>query len=617
MRIYYDPLKRECKSLLGAVALGSEVDFRIFISGGEDDFSAESCYFVYCKDGEVSSEIPMKRTSEGFFLTLKFNRIGLYFYHFRFAGKRDAWGNSAVRFLGRGEMRQGTLCDSPVSWQITVFEEEYRTPDWMKGGVMYQIFPDRFYKRGDYSVCDGKILRSDWGGTPYYKPNRYGKVLNHDFFGGNLNGIRSKLDYLQSLHVSLIYLNPIFEAYSNHRYDTGDYMKIDSLLGTEEDFDCLVKDAKERNIRIVLDGVFNHTGADSRYFNKYGKYKEELGAHQSPDSRYSDWYRFTQFPDEYDSWWGIDTLPAINEHSQTYQEFILGENGVVKHWLGHGIGGYRLDVADELPDFFLEKLRKSVKEENEDAVIIGEVWEDASNKIAYSERRKYLLGNELDSVMNYPLKDAIINYVTTADTKMLRETIAMLLDNYPKQTLDCLMNILGTHDTPRILTVLGGKACSDKDEMAVTFLTEEEREYAKKRLKMAAFLQYTLPGVPCIYYGDEIGMEGYQDPFCRRCFDWGRIHDELVGFYQTLGKIRREELPDVFKSGVYREIFADRFCLVFERKANHSSAYVFVNNSSCIYRVKLTGTYRELLSGRIYQNGLEIIGNIFGILVKA
>lgn len=617
MSYYYNPLDQGCKSRVGAIACGCEITFYIREQlGGEDSFSAESCFFVFYKDGEVGRELPMKREKDGFSLAAKFNCVGLYFYHFRLAGKQDVWGNVPVHFLGKGTMRNAVLCDTPQSWQLTVFSEDYVTPDWLKGGIMYQIFPDRFCKKGEYPIAENKILRRDWGGTPHYKTNPFGKVLNNDFFGGNLNGITEKLDYLKSLHVSVIYLNPIFEAYSNHRYDTGDYMKIDPLLGTEQDFDNLVQEADKRGIKIVLDGVFNHTGDDSRYFNKYGRYKEELGAHQSPDSKYSDWYHFTQYPDSYDSWWGIDTLPAINERSESYQQFIFGQDGVLKHWLKHGIGGYRLDVADELPDFFLQKLRKTVKEENPDAVIIGEVWEDASNKIAYSERRQYLLGGELDSVMNYPLKDAIINFVLTQNTQALRETLAVLIDNYPKQTLDSLMNILGTHDTSRIITVFGGKSCSDKDEMSRTNLNKEEREKAIQRMKMAIFLQFTLPGVPCIYYGDENGIEGYHDPFCRRCFDWNYEEKELLDLYKMLGKIRVEILPDIFTEGSYREIFADSFCLVYERKTATETAYFFINNSAALYDVALTETYLEHLTQTKLTGNLTIPAYSYGILTK-
>ena len=616
MSYYYDPLNPKCKSCRGGVSRGSEITFHILKTGGEEFFSATACYFVFYKDGEVAREIAMEKRDGGFILTLRFNQIGLYFYHFRLVGSPSARGDASIHFLGCGELRRGRLGDTPVSWQITVYEADYETPEWMKGGIMYQIFPDRFHKSGDGKLASDKILRKDWGGIPCYKPNSYGKILNNDFFGGNLNGIREKLDYLKRLNVSVIYLNPIFEAYSNHRYDTGDYMKIDPLLGTEEDFDALISAAKERGMHVILDGVFNHTGDDSRYFNKYGKYQSELGAHQSPYSKYSDWYHFKHFPDSYDCWWGIDTLPAVNERSPSYQEFIFGENGVLRHWLKHGIDGYRLDVADELPDFFLQKLRTAVKSENKDAIVLGEVWEDASNKIAYSERRQYLLGHELDSVMNYPLKDAIINFVFSANTAMLRETIAMLIDNYPKQTLDCLMNVLGTHDTPRILTVLGGKYYENKDDMAKAELTHGEKTEAIRKLKMAAFLLYTLPGVPCIYYGDETGMQGFQDPFCRRCFPWDNQNEELLSFYRKLGEIRSEMLAGVFAEGVYREVFADRFCLVFERRTEECTVYVYVNNSHGKYTMKTDETLYEYLSGRTYRKTLELDAYSYGILVK-
>ncbi len=606
MNYHYDPLDVNCKSITGAIPQGEAITFYIHEEkGGEENFSAQTCHFVYCIDGAKENEIPMERISNGFSVTLKFKKIGLYFYRFRIN----------ERLYGCGAIRRGTFF-STKSWQLTVFENTYETPEWLKGGVMYQIFPDRFCKSGEIAVQGNKILRSDWGGLPNYKPNNHGKVLNNDFFGGNLNGICEKLDYLKNLNVTVIYLNPIFEAYSNHRYDTGDYMKIDPLLGSTEDFDRLIDKANKKGIRIILDGVFNHTGDDSRYFNKYGNYKEELGAHQSPDSQYIDWFCFDEYPSKYACWWGIETLPAVNEHSVSYQNFIFGENGVLKHWLRHGISGWRLDVADEMPDFFLEKLRNAVKEESPDSVIIGEVWEDASNKIAYDERRRYLLGSELDSVMNYPLKDAIINFVKSGNTVMLRETIAMLIDNYPKQTLDCLMNILGTHDTPRILTVLGGKLCNNKDEMSCAFLSEKERFIGIEKVKMAAVLQYTLPGVPCIYYGDETAMEGYQDPFCRRCFDWSQCDNSLNTFYRKLGKIRTEILQKIFKDGSFYEIFANSCCIVFERRTENEAAYVYVNNSSETFTVKFIGKYMEHLSGEMFENSLEIMAYSYGIISK-
>lgn len=606
MRFYFNPLDKACKSRTGAFPRGSLVTFRLYWDEKNAMPRQLDARFVYWQDGKERIPLSMHRTENGFAVTLRFFQTGLYFYYFRIGDE----------YFGCGSLRDGTFMPQAnlTSWQITVYDEQYHTPDWMKGGVMYQIFPDRFCKSGDLPIGKGKILRSDWGGLPSFRPNEYGKVLNNDFFGGNLNGITEKLDYLASLGVTVLYCNPIFEAYSNHRYDTGDYMKIDPLLGTEQDLDRLVSEAKKRGIRIVLDAVLNHTGSDSRYFNKYGHY-DSVGAYQSKDSPYSDWYHFRSFPDSYDSWWGIDTLPAVNEQSPSYQEFVFGENGVLRHWLAHGIGGYRLDVADELPDFFLEKLRATVKNGDSEAVIIGEVWEDASNKIAYNQRRKYLQGKELDSVMNYPLKDAIIGFVQSGKTAQLRETLYMLIDNYPKDTLDCLMNILGTHDTPRILTVFGGKNCSSKDEMAITSMTQSERETAKQKVKMAAVLQFTLPGIPCIYYGDENAMEGYLDPFCRRCFDWLHTDEDLLGFYRQLGALR-QNFHAAFRDGEYDEVFADSGCLVYKRGSADQTVYIWVNNSSNEYSIYVRGTFYEHLSGKIFSDRLECPSHSYGIFTK-
>lgn len=603
MSIYYNPLDVRCKSTIGGIKQDEKIKFAVFCQ--EKDISSDKLLFVLNMDGHEAEYLPMKRTDFGYSLVLKIHEPGLYFYHFMANGVK----------IGKGKLSEAIFGEHSDSYQITVYDKNFSTPDWFKGGIMYQIFPDRFNKVGEYPVGENKILRTDWGATPYYKPNEEGKVLNNDFFGGNLNGIKEKLPYLKSLNVNVIYLNPIFESASNHRYDTGDYMNIDSLLGTVEDFDSLVEEAEKVGIKIILDGVFNHTGDNSRYFNKYGQY-DSSGAYQSKESPYSDWYSFTRFPDSYESWWGIDTLPAINEKSESYRDFIFGESGVLKNWLRHGIGGYRLDVADELPDFFLKELRKSVKSENNEAIIIGEVWEDASNKIAYSQRRKYLQGNELDSVMNYPLKDAIIDYVLSRNNYLLRNTLCNLIDHYPKCVLDSLMNILGTHDTNRILTVLGEKFCFTKDEMSVTFMNSNERQKALKRLKTAVFLQYTLPGIPCVYYGDEEGMEGYCDPFCRRCFDWDNINKDLNDYYVMLGRLRKNELKDILKDGVYADLSPDCNLFVFRRGDNDNCAYFFINNSDCLYHFKLNGNYKELLNNNIYENSCDVLPGEYGILMK-
>lgn len=596
MNVYYNPLDKICKSITGGIKRNENLIFNVF---GDGD---EPCLFVYFKDGGEARYLHMRKSEKCWTLQLSLSEPGLYFYYFIIGGSK----------AGLGKMRNLEFSEQITYYQLLVYTEDYKTPDWFKGGIMYQIFPDRFYRAGDETLKHG-VMRK-WGEQPYYRPNGEGKVLNNDFFGGNIKGVHEKLGYLKRLGVTVIYFNPVFKAFSNHRYDTGDYMEIDPNLGTKEDLDALIRDAKKLGMRVILDGVFNHTGDDSRYFNRYSNYSS-LGAYQSPESPYYDWYTFHGSRDRYDSWWGIDTLPAIRESSESYQSFMFSEDGVIKHWLRHGIGGYRLDVADELPGFFLKKLRKAAKEQGPEAIIIGEVWEDASNKIAYGERREYFQGEELDSVMNYPLKDAIINFLLSGNTSRLREVIAMLIDHYPKATLDCLMNHLGTHDTARILTVLGGKSCQNKDEMAVTSLNEKEQAAAKKLLKMGAVLQFTLPGVPCVYYGDEIGMQGYSDPFCRACFDWENGDLQLKSFYEQL-VAARHRLADVFRDGTYREVFANQTCLVYERKSSSGSVYVYVNRGSCQYRLKFCGKYQEYLSGKQYKDEIVVKSGEYGILAR-
>ena len=598
MEIYYNPLDPACKSVLGGVRQNESFTIRIF---GKSD---EPCIFVLRRDGCEAQSLHMQNISGGWELQLSFAEPGLYFYWFRLGGRRAALG----------EDRNAEFSDSASAYQILVYRVCFATPAWFKGGIMYQIFPDRFFKSGEILAEKGKWLHRDWHETPEFRPNEKGKILNNDFFGGNFRGILKKLDYLQSLHVTVIYLNPIFRAFSNHRYDTGDYMQLDPMLGSEEDFAALVSECWIRGIRLILDGVFNHTGDDSRYFNKYGTY-DEIGAYQSKDSKYYSWYNFRHFPDKYDSWWGIDVLPAVNENCPSYIDFITGENGVLRRWMKYPLGGFRLDVADELPDEFVAKIRSAVKSANGDAVVIGEVWEDASNKIAYSTRRKYFQGEELDSVMNYPLKDAIINFVVSGNTSLLRRTVGMLLDHYPKCVLDSLMNILGTHDTVRVLTALGGVCAYNKEEMAVLKLSAEQRAVATERLKIAAILLYTFFGVPCIYYGDEIGMEGYSDPFCRKPFAWDLIDEDILSHYRWLGELRSRYT--VFRDGDYRELYHDDNCIVFERRKGKEAVITVANLGNNKYTLRFNGVLYNQLSGErcvdrvdIEPHHIAVYGNI-------
>ena len=427
---------------------------------------------------------------------------------------------------------------------LLVYADGYQTPAWAKNAVMYHIFVDRFAKSEKHTLpvrADAHI-NPDWdNGIPEYAPYPGAHIQNNEFFGGSLYGIIEKLDYLVSLGVNVLYLSPIFKAYSNHKYDTGDYAEIDEMFGEKDAFDELLCEAKKRGMHIILDGVFNHTGDDSRYFNRYGHY-DTIGAYQSPDSPYHEWYYFRHFPEDYECWWGIKILPKLNNTNPTTRDYFLGENGILRRYVAKGTSGWRLDVADELPDAFLTDLRGAVKKENPDALILGEVWENAAVKIAYGARRSYLLGFQLDSVMNYPFKNAILDYVRSGDCTSFYNTVTEIVSLYPPQTVAVLMNLLGTHDTERILTALGADPAdfSRSNEQKASFrLSPEKREHAEQLLKFASTLQFTLPGMPSVFYGDEAGMEGFGDPFCRRPYPWGREAVSLRAHYAELGRLKR------------------------------------------------------------------------------
>lgn len=453
----------------------------------------------------------------------------LYFYRFRIQTERECfylykWGDHDTN------MEEGGL------WQVSCVCAEYAAPQWAMGATMYQIFPDRFYKSGDCDLAE-KLTPFDvherWGDCPRWMADDKGEVWNNDFFGGNLKGITEKLPYLQSLGVELIYLNPIFMAFSNHRYDTCDYKRIDPMLGTEEDFKVLCDTAHRLGIRIILDGVFSHTGSRSVYFQS---------AVADENSPYRSWFLFKNYPTDYESWWGFKTLPCVNELDPAFLDYIIdSEDSVIAKWLSLGADGFRLDVADELPDEFILRLRRRLRELKPDALLLGEVWEDASNKVAYGARRRYFTDGELDGVMNYPWRTAILRFARGSDDgTQLRHTVETLAEHYPAQVLACTMNMLSSHDSSRALTELVAPLEGSREAMAAHCLTPEGRALGLRRLRLAAALMYCLPGMPCIYYGDEAGLEGCKDPFNRGTYPWGREDASLVEFFRGLGRLRKE-----------------------------------------------------------------------------
>lgn len=607
MYIPFNSRKSYHKSIFGAVRENDSVRFRVVLPR---EMGCNGVTLVIRRDDEdrvygfrchFSWERMEGENEEWWSLDYKPEKAGLYMYSFECY---TPWGTNYITDSGSGT---GMLSPEGKEFQLTVFEESFKTPDWLKGGIIYQIFPDRFFFSGEKKkMPSDRRFREDWGGEPEWMPNKEGKVLNNDYFGGDLKGIEKKLPYLFSLGVTCIYLNPIFEANSNHRYDTADYTKIDSALGSEADFESLCRKAGEYGISIILDGVFSHTGDDSVYFNKYSRYAS-VGAYQSKASPYYEWYSFQHFPDKYSSWWGIDILPEVNETNDSFIEFITGENGVARRWLRKGARGWRLDVADELPDKFIDAFRKAIKEENEEALLMGEVWEDASNKISYGGRRRYLQGAQLDSVMNYPFAEAILDFVRTGIAEGFTDRIMTVLENYPKDVVDVLMNHIGTHDTMRAITVLAGESCEYRDRywQSKKKLSDTEYEYGVRLMKIASLIQFTLPGVPSIYYGDEAGMQGYKDPFNRVCYPWGSENEELVRWYEELGSFRRNH--SVFEKGEFVPFSEEDGVIAYRRTDEENEVMVIVNRNPCeiIYYLD-----ENTLSGKLYFSGKKTAGGI-------
>lgn len=500
---------------------------------------------------------------------------GLLHYYFTFESAQTTlyYGPGATDTGGPGTISQ-TLRNR---YQITVYKPGRNLPTWYREGIMYQIFPDRFHKGHypDVQYFPKAVIHGRWEDSPSYFRNLDSSINFWDFFGGNLQGIIDKLDYLKSLNITILYLNPIFESHSNHKYDTSDYLRISPEFGDLETFQTLCSEAEARGIRVVLDGVFSHTGSNSRYFNKDGYY-DDLGAYQSKDSPYYSWYRFDDYPDEYESWWGIDTMPNTEEHDPSYRDFICkSKDSVIRYWLRNGASGWRLDVADELPDDFIVEIKKALMAEKKDAVLIGEVWEDASNKVAYDQLRQYFWGDELDAVMNYPFREALLDFALekASPTKVMQRLLS-LCENYPPQQWFGNMNLIGSHDRTRILTILGDAPTHNLDKEDF-FLNDTNYDKAKKRLIQLCAIQMSFPGVPCIYYGDEAGVQGYEDPYNRKTYPWGYEDQTLLGAFRQLTAFRNKEA--VLKKGKWIPYQSDTEVLVYSRQDDGLYIHCFFN----------------------------------------
>ncbi len=584
MRILFDSQRTEYKEPFGALNAGAFCTLRIRIP--VTVAATQVLCVIEHENGALCAEFPLNEKTalgdyEQFSGKISLNEAGLYFYYFRITGRTGTF-----RLYKYGDA--DTNMEAGGKWQLTCVSPDFTTPDWAKGAVIYQVFPDRFCRAGtpDFSQRSAPYTyHENWRDEVAWQPNERGEVLNNDFFGGNFRGITEKMDYIASLGTTILYLNPISKSFSNHRYDTGDYKTPDPILGTMDDFRALCDAAHSRGIRVILDGVFSHTGSDSLYFDRHRRY-DGNGAYCTKTSPYYSWYQFQNWPDRYKCWWDFNTLPTVNKEDPSFIRYIItDDDSVVAHWLNAGCDGFRLDVADELPASFLSLLKKRIREIRPDALLMGEVWEDASNKVAYGRRCRYFTDSVLDSVMNYPFRTAILNFVRGEDSgENLRRTVMTIAENYPSQVLQCNMNLLGTHDTPRVLTALVNDFEGSRAQYAASRLTPRERTEAIRELKIAALLQFTLPGSPSIYYGDECGMEGHKDPFNRRTYPWGDEDQNLLAFFRELGALRKEN--PALRHGDIRFVSAGSGRICFERTAPQQRLRITVDRSAPVTDIR-------------------------------
>ena len=581
----YDPLLFKLPK--GVISKNKKVSFFVEY---KDESEPNIAYFMIKRDEDYAYQyLQMERVDGGYFFEYDFEKSGHYWYNFQFVF------DGYCLYLNRSFDTRSFIADyKGDDYLQLVTEKEYDCTDSMQGGVIYQIFVDRFCKEGEVKNRKPLLLRDDWGGS-LHKNTTDPIYVNLEVFGGNFKGIISKLDYLKNLGVTTIYLNPIQLANSNHKYNTSDYMKIDDMYGTEKEFNELVDEAQKQGMQIVIDGVYNHTGSDSIYFNKDGNF-DTLGAYKSKNSRYYNWFNFIEYPDKYYSWWGIDTLPSINHECDDFQDYITGDNGVIDKFMKLGVAGVRLDVVDEITDRFVQKIADRVHKYGKDKVVMGEVWENAAMKESYSSRRKYFAENELNSVMNYPIKETVLEYIRTGSPVNLESTIRMLENDYPKVVRDNLMNFLTTHDTTRVFSELVDHC-------------EGNEETAKNLYKIAATLIFTLPGVPSIFYGDEYGMKN-DSGSSRGCFDWKGYKNDVYKWFEKLTKVRKYK---ALKDGEINVLYSSYGKFIFERVGENERIVVLANLHDTNLNVNLEGEFKSFFTGNkvkefnLGKNQVEIL----------
>ena len=599
----YNSWDRNFKAPFGALKISQNATIKVKVN---KNFNVYSIKLIIEKEDEnlkpvIVRELDLKQVSE-------YNDIREYsveiaplqtpaVYYYFFVVELNIYGEDRTLFYGKTH-NNGMACEYTYEnlnkYQLTVYED-YKVPSWFKEGILYHVFVDRFNNGNRNGKVDNpkknSFLYGNWDDEPMYIKDKNGEVARWDFHGGNLKGIINKLGYLKRLGVSIIYLSPIFESSSNHKYDTGNYKKIDPMFGDEEIFKELIDKAAEKGISIVLDGVFSHVGADSLYFNKFNHY-DSIGAYQSENSPYRSWFKFKPGSNKYKCWWGVESLPDTNELEPSFMDYIIyDKDSVINKWMDMGVKGWRLDVADELPSKFIEELKKETTKNDSESILIGEVWEDASNKISYGERRSYFLGSQLDSVLGYPFRDNIVDFLTgKIPSWKLNDLFITLKENYPKEAFKSNLNLLSSHDIERVKTALK----SDKD-----------------LLKLAILAQMSFEGVPYIYYGDEAGLEGGKDPENRKTYPWKNEDMEIMDFYRHCSQFRNRN--KVFALGDTYFIYTENDDVFgYIRYNEDDSELILINRSESKQNVKINleaDCIEEVtVTYSVINNGEKIIG---------
>ena len=539
----------------------------------------------------------------------------IYNYYFEFKV------NNNVKYIDK----DNKIVDQITRENKNKMSVNFDVPDWAKGKIMYHIFIDRFNRGSKEKLKEmpRRTIYNSFDDEMIIGPNKDG-IWNADFYGGDLLGIIEKLDYIKSLGVSIIYLSPVVHSQSNHRYDAADYENVDPYAGCNEDLKKLCEEAHKKDMKIVLDAVFNHTGNDSKYFNEYGTF-DTIGAYQSMYSTYAPFYRkhYDNGQIKYDYWWGMTNLPVCNGYSKQWQDYILGIDGVIDKWFNLGIDGLRLDVADELTDEFIEKIRESVKRNKEDGFILGEVWKNPTRM-----NRGYIeSGKGMDSVMNYLFVDSLIRYFKYEDVTKLDYIIKDIMCEYPKDTINTLMNFTSTHDISRAINIFSSNDFNGYSEWAWNLnnndlewcknfkLTKEQYQKGKDMYEAYVFALTFLPGILSIFYGDEIGLEGIGNLANRKPFPWGKEDKELLEFFRYIGSIRNKE--KFLEQANLNIIDINKNYLMFERENNDSSILVAVNRTDNENKINIPSSYES--SAKVYtlkKSNSKYLNPYGGIAVK-